>query len=76
MMVRRAKIVNYLGLVVDENLYWNVDVDFVYDCLVCFWHIWIYQIVYLFLIARQVYFISIPASNMALEYVAIVLLIT
>ena len=32
--IRRVKIVNYLGLVIDENLYWNAHVDFVCASLV------------------------------------------
>ena len=29
MTIRRAEIVNYLGLAIDENLYWNAHVHFV-----------------------------------------------
>ena len=29
MMIGRVKTVNYLGLIIDENLYWNAHVDFV-----------------------------------------------
>ena len=29
MTMRRVKIVNYLGFVIDENLYWNAHVEFV-----------------------------------------------
>ena len=32
--MNRANIVNYLGLVIDENLYWNADVDSVCASLV------------------------------------------
>ena len=34
MTIRRVKIVNYLGLVIDENLYWNAHADFVCASLV------------------------------------------
>ena len=27
MTIRRVKIINYLGLVIDENLYWNAHAD-------------------------------------------------
>ena len=34
MTIRRVKTVNYLGLVIDENLYWNVHVEYVCASLV------------------------------------------
>ena len=34
MTINRAKIVNYLGLVIDENLHWNAHVDSVCASLV------------------------------------------
>ena len=34
MTIGRIKTVNYLGLVIDENLYWNAHVDFVCASLV------------------------------------------
>ena len=34
MTIRRVKIANYLGLVVDENLHWGAHVDNVYASLV------------------------------------------
>ena len=34
MTINRAKIVNYLGLIIDENLYWNAHVDSVCASLV------------------------------------------
>ena len=32
--IRRVKIVNYLGLVTDENVYWNAHIDYVCASLV------------------------------------------
>ena len=34
MTIRRVKIVNHLGLVIDENFYWNAHADFVCASLV------------------------------------------
>ena len=57
MTMRRAKIVNYLGLVIDENLYWNAHVDFVCTSLMKYFVIFnpIKSIITA-RIARQLYF--------------------
>ena len=57
MMIRRVKIVNYLGLVIDENLYWNAHADFVCASLVKYFGI--FNHIKSFItsrIARQMYF--------------------
>ena len=46
MTIRRVKTVNYLGLVIDENLYWNAHVDYICAALVILCNIWSYQIIY------------------------------
>ena len=38
MTIRRVKTVNYLGLVIDENLYWNAHVDYVCASLVKYFY--------------------------------------
>ena len=55
MTIQRVKIVAYLGLVIDENLYWNAHVDFVCTSLVklMFYHI---KSFITWPIARQLYF--------------------
>ena len=57
MTINRAKIVNYLGLVIDENLYWNAHVDSVCASLVKYFGI--FNHIKSFItsrIARQQYF--------------------
>ena len=57
MTIRRVKIVNYLGLVIDENLYWNAHADFVCASLVKYFGM--FNHIKLFItsrIARQMYF--------------------
>ena len=57
MTIRRVTIVNYLGLVIDENLYWNAHADFVCASLVKY--IGIFNHIKSFItlrIARQMYF--------------------
>ena len=57
MTIGRVKTVNYLGLVIDENLYWNAHVDFVYASQVKY--VGIFNHIKSFitsLIARQLYF--------------------
>ena len=60
MTINRAKIVNYLGLVIDENLYWNAHVDSVCASLVKYFGI--FNHIKSFItsrIARQLYFVFI-----------------
>ena len=57
MTIGRVKNVNYLGLVIDENLYWNAHVDFVCASLVKYFGI--FNHIKSFItsrIARQLYF--------------------
>ena len=57
MTIGRIKTVNYLGLVIDENLYWNAHVDFVCASLVKYFGI--FNHIKSFItsrIARQLYF--------------------
>ena len=57
MTIGRVKTVNYLGLVIDENLYWNAHVDFVCASLVKYFGI--FNHIKSFItsrIARQLYF--------------------
>ena len=57
MTIRRVKTVNYLGLVIDENLYWNAHVDYVCASLVKYFGI--FNHIKSFItsrIARQLYF--------------------
>ena len=57
MTIRRVKIINYLGLVIDENLYWNAHADFVCASLVKYFGI--FNHIKSFItsrIARQMYF--------------------
>ena len=57
MTIRRVKTVNYLGLVIDENLYWNAHVDNVCASLVKYFGI--FNHIKSFItsrIARQLYF--------------------
>ena len=39
MLIRRVKIVNYLGHVIDENLYWDAHANFVCTSLVKYFSI-------------------------------------
>ena len=57
MTIRRVKIVNYLGLFIDENLYWNAHADFVCASLVKYFGI--FNHIKSFInsrISRQLYF--------------------
>ena len=57
MTIGRAKTVNYLGLIIEENLYWNAHVDFVCASLVKY--VGIFNHIKSFItsrIARQLYF--------------------
>ena len=57
MTIKRAKLVNYLGLVIDENLYWNANVDSVCASLVKYFGI--FNLIKSFItsrIAGQLYF--------------------
>ena len=57
MMINRAKIVNYVGLVIDEYLYWNSHIDSVFVSLVKYFGI--FNHIKSFItsrIARQLYF--------------------
>ena len=57
MTIRRVKIVNYLGLVIVENLYWNAHADFVCASLIKYFGI--FNHIKSFItsrIARQMYF--------------------
>ena len=57
MTINRAKIVNYLGLVIDENLYWNAQVDSVCASLVKYFVIFNHFKSFITShIARQLYF--------------------
>ena len=56
MTIRRVKTVKYLGLVIDENLYWNAHVDYICAALVIFDHI---KSFITSCIVRQLYFASI-----------------
>ena len=57
MTIRRVMIVNYLGLVIDENLYWNAHVDFVCTSLLKYFGIFNHIESFITIrIARQLYF--------------------
>ena len=57
MTIRRVKIVNYLGLVIDENLCWNAHVDFVCTSLLKYFGIFNHIKSFITTrIARQLYF--------------------
>ena len=57
MTIRRVKIVNYLGLVIDENLYWNAHIDFVCTSLLKYFGIFNHIKSFITTrIARQLYF--------------------
>ena len=57
MTIRRVKIVNYLGLVIDENLYWNAHADFVCASLVKYFGIFNHTKSFITSrIARRMYF--------------------
>ena len=66
MTIRTIKIVNYLGLVIDENLYWNAHANFVcvslVKCFVILNHIKTFGTSR---IARQMYF---SFSNSRISY--------
>ena len=57
MTIRRVKTVNYLGLFIDENLYWNAHVDYVCASLVKYFGIFNHiKSFNTSRIARQLYF--------------------
>ena len=66
MTIRWVKIVNYLGLVIDENLYWSAHVDYVCASLVKYFGILNHIKSFITLpIVRQLYFAFInPAFTM------------
>ena len=75
MTIGRVKTVNYLGLVIDENLYWNAHVDFVCASLVKYLvSLIIFNPLTLHaLLDNCTLLLSIPALVMALKFMGIVL---
>ena len=66
MAIRRVKNINYLGLAIDKNLYWNAHVDFVCTSLVKYFGI--FNLIKSFItsrIARQMYFVFINSLQVA-----------
>ena len=75
MMIGRVKTVDYLGLVIAENLYWNAHVDFVWASLVQYFGIFnhIKSLSLHALLDNCTLPLSILALAMALKFMGIVL---